>query len=421
MGVQIPVLGALSGTLNLAVFVGDDAGCRRPDPADARQWRDPGPHALRPVPARDQHVLDDARPSRPSWSSSAPSTTPTSTRRASRRPHLQVFNGLAHDAAGPPGRSATPTSAPASTCCWPAPSRSVTRSPSMRRRRSSSSPTELTWSSTAPWPSGRSAPSRWSTPASRSAAAGLVANVDIRLGASFGASLGLKFNASVLLQLNTTGQVRQMCIRTGTTGCSDRSGATTNATDIAPGFLLDIRGSVTIAFIKGSGFVRIRVGCGRLRDAARGRLRYRRPGLRRPRCGRGVRRRDRRYAWLCTRSPTRPSSASTPAAASRSTPPPRHVSGSRRASCSGISGKVSILKVLNFDANVLIEYKNAATTAGGWTWHLHADASRRLLRPGQPLAAASTSTTTATSTSSCTAGWCSAATTTAWSATSTSR
>ena len=39
-----------------------------------------------------------------------------------------------------------------------------------------------------------------------------------------------------------------------------------------------------------------------------------------------------------------------------------------------LSGTVSILKVLNFEANLLVEVRDPASTAGGWSWHLHADA-----------------------------------------------
>ena len=75
---------------------------------------------------------------------------------------------------------------------------------------------------------------------------GLVANINVSagLGASFGANVGLSFRATAILQLNTTG-------RTQTIG----------ATQVAPGFALDLSGSVDfLGFAQASGFADITIG-----------------------------------------------------------------------------------------------------------------------------------------------------------------
>ena len=71
-----------------------------------------------------------------------------------------------------------------------------------------------------------------------------------------------------------------------------------------------------------------------------------------------------------------------------------------------MSGKVSVLKVLNFDAHLLIEFKDSTTRAAGWTGTCtRTPASTSSASPSCP--AASTSTATATSGSRSPAGWCS--------------
>ncbi len=76
--------------------------------------------------------------------------------------------------------------------------------------------------------------------------AGLVARLDIGLDANFGGDIGLKFNASALLELNTTG-----------------ANAVLGSTTVTPGFKLRIEGSVSfLGFAKGEGFAEIRIGGG---------------------------------------------------------------------------------------------------------------------------------------------------------------
>ncbi|HSO69543.1 MAG TPA: hypothetical protein VLQ67_07855, partial [Arachnia sp.] len=73
---------------------------------------------------------------------------------------------------------------------------------------------------------------------------GLVARIDIGLDASFGGDVGLKFNAAALLEINTTG-----------------ANATLGSTTVTPGFKLRIEGSISfLGFAKGEGFAEIRIG-----------------------------------------------------------------------------------------------------------------------------------------------------------------
>ena len=79
--------------------------------------------------------------------------------------------------------------------------------------------------------------------------------------------------------------------------------------------------------------------------------------LQRRRWRRRLQRRLRAEALPCTRAPTRRSSASTPTARSRSTPPARHAGIGIDANrfLLDLSGKVSLLKVLNLDAHLKVE------------------------------------------------------------------
>jgi Ca2+-binding RTX toxin-like protein len=72
-------------------------------------------------------------------------------------------------------------------------------------------------------------------------AAGLVARVDLSLGADFGSGIGLGFSVGAVLAINTTGAPQ-----------------TLGTSLVAPGFLLRIQGSVNfLNFANGSGFVEI--------------------------------------------------------------------------------------------------------------------------------------------------------------------
>ncbi len=65
--------------------------------------------------------------------------------------------------------------------------------------------------------------------------------------------MGLGFSANVVLGLNTTGVDQTLCVTDGTS-------CTTASTTVHPGFLLHIDGSITIATVSGTGFVDVRVG-----------------------------------------------------------------------------------------------------------------------------------------------------------------
>ena len=415
----IPVLGAMSGTLNLAVFVGDDPG------VVGRIQLTRGSGAIPGLTLSGQFLLEIN-----TFSTTQTIQTFMVEQRAFNYSYVdaqgntqtgtsQVFNGLAHDAAGRLviGNADIGTGFNLLLAGTIQIGDQVTIDAAAQIIVS---PSELSVVLNGTLALGPLGTVQVVNSGFRISSAGLVANMDIRLGASFGASLGLKFNASVLLQLNTTGQVRQMCIRTGTTGCSDRSGATTNATDIAPGFLLDIRGSVTIAFIKGSGFVRIRAGAAGFEmefgvDFGIGGLAF---SARR--CGRRVRRRHRATPG-CARHRRRDHlqhrrqrqiEINTTTTTRLGVTPRLRAPDLRQ----GVDPQGPELRRQRAD--------RVQERGDDGRWLDLAPARGRLgrlLRPGHACRAASTSTTTATSTSSCTAGWCSAATTSGWSATSTSR
>ena len=74
--------------------------------------------------------------------------------------------------------------------------------------------------------------------------AGVVARLDVSLDLGFGQDIGLRFSASSLIELNTTGRA-----------------ATLGSTSVAPGFLLRIDGAIEfVGFARGSGFAEIRIG-----------------------------------------------------------------------------------------------------------------------------------------------------------------
>ena len=76
---------------------------------------------------------------------------------------------------------------------------------------------------------------------------GLVAYIDVSMEAGFGGDIGLNFEASARLELNTS----------STTRTFDKSGT---IIQVQPGFLLHVEGSIEfLGFAKGSGYVDIQI------------------------------------------------------------------------------------------------------------------------------------------------------------------
>ena len=190
--------------------------------------------------------------------------------------------------------------------------------------------------------------------------AGLVAWVDAGLATGAALSdLGLGVGISIKLGLNTTGAAYHDTV----------SGAT-----VDPGFLVELHGNVTLLFVEASGFVRIRVapsgftlefalqfGVGELNFSADGAAGIYSDGM---------------VLRLNVHAVANLGIFDIDASGTIEV----NTTGSRRLNVDPgfllrLSGKVAILKVLNLDANLLIEYKDPTSTAGGWSWHLHADAS----------------------------------------------
>ena len=193
-------------------------------------------------------------------------------------------------------------------------------------------------------------------------AAGLVANMQINLSSAFGSGAGLSFNANVTLSLNTTSTDQTLCITVG-------GNCVSTATVIPRGFRLHISGSVSIAFISGSGVLDVTVGPGgfELTFALHfgiGGLQFDVNG------GAGL------YAdGMAMRLGVHAVADLGPiflidASGSIQV----NTTGSTRIGIAAhtfrldLSGTLSLLKVLNLDANFSVVYSAGA-------WHLHADAS----------------------------------------------
>ena len=196
----------------------------------------------------------------------------------------------------------------------------------------------------------------------RISAAGLVANLQVNLSSAFGAGAGLSFNAQVSLSLNTTSADQTLCVKAGGT-------CITAATTVPRGFRLHISGSVSIAFITGSGVLDVTVGPGgfELTFALHfgiGGLQFDVNG------GAGL------YAdGIAMRLGVHAVADLGPIfVIDASGSIQVNTTGSTRIGIAAhsfrldLSGTLSLLKVLNLDANFSVVYSAGA-------WHLHADAS----------------------------------------------
>ena len=367
VGVQIPILGSMSGTLNLAVFIGTTAATT--GVVGRIQLTRGASSAIPGVALSGQFLLefstftDDVtiqtfmvkqRAFNYSYVDANGVTTTGST---------QVFDGLDHDAAGRlvVGNATIGNGFKLLMSGTLAIGDKIFIDNSAVIRVSTSELTVVLNGTMALGPLGTV---QVVNSGFRITSAGLVANLDVRIGSTFGASTGLAFRASVLLQLNTTGAVQSLCVEG--IACSTPS-------QIAPGFLLDIRGSITIAAIQGSGFVRVRVGAtgfelefgvhfdiGGLLFDANGAA--------------GV------YAdGIVLRLNVHALADVTIFSIDASGTIEVNTTGSVRLGVAQgfllrLSGKLSILKVLNLDANFLIQYRPRPSSTD-WSWHLHADAS----------------------------------------------
>ena len=187
--------------------------------------------------------------------------------------------------------------------------------------------------------------------------AGLVAWLDVGISINLP---GLTVGAGAKLGLNTTGVDYHPVLSPGIT--------------VQPGFLLRIQGNVTLLTVQGEGFVEVRVSptgfelqfditfeIGGLEFGASGAAGVYSDGF------------ALRLAVHAKADALIFSLDASGTIEINTTGQTRL--GIARGFLLDVTGEVSILKVLNFDAHLRVEFKNPADTPGGWAWHLHADAS----------------------------------------------